>query len=213
MSKFELANILNQHFPSFEKALVSEISDIAVLKEFEVGEVIMRTGQFIKSTVLIVEGSVKVYREGDDGEEFFMYEIESGGACALSIICAARSLKSELKGVVATPVKAILIPTEKLDSLTQQYRSWYHFVLETYRARFEELITVVENIAFKNMDERLEFYLLNLAEKRDTSILHITHQEIAHDLNSSREVISRLLKKMEHLGYIRMERNHIQLLR
>lgn len=213
MSKFELANILNQHFPSFEKALVSEISDIAVLKEFEVGEVIMRTGQFIKSTVLIVEGSVKVYREGDDGEEFFMYEIESGGACALSIICAARSLKSELKGVVATPVKAILIPTEKLDSLTQQYRSWYHFVLETYRARFEELITVVENIAFKNMDERLEFYLRNLAEKRDTSILHITHQEIAHDLNSSREVISRLLKKMEHLGYIRMERNHIQLVR
>lgn len=211
MSKLELETNLTRHFPMFEKALVNEISEIAVLKEFEIGEVIMRTGQFIKSTVLIVDGAVKVYREGEDGEEFFIYEIESGGACALSIICAARSLKSELKGVVSSPVKAILIPTEKLDNLTHNYKSWYHFVLETYRSRFEELISVVENIAFKNMDERLEFYLRNLSEKRNSKILHITHQEIARDLNSSREVISRLLKKMEHLGFIKMERNHIEM--
>lgn len=213
MQNIEIQDLLHRFFPSFEKELIAELAAIAGIKSFEEGEVLMRMGQYIKSTVLIVEGEVKVYREGEDGQEFFMYEISAGGACALSIICAARSLKSELKGVVSKPVRAILIPTDKLDSLTQKYRSWYHFVLDTYRKRFEELISVVENIAFRNMDERLEFYLNNLSKKNNSSIIDITHQEIAHDLNSSREVISRLLKKMERMGLIKMERNHIHMLK
>jgi CRP/FNR family transcriptional regulator len=100
-----------------------------------------------------------------------------------------------------------------LDELTHKYKTWYQFVLETYRKRFEELIQVVENIAFKNMDERLEFYLQEKSKNYHTKSIEITHQEIAHDLNSSREVISRLLKKMENMGMVKLERSHIQLLK
>lgn len=213
MSELEIKDVLKKYYPNFEAGLVDEIASIASIKNLADGDIIMRTGQYIKSTVLVIEGAIKVYREGADGEEYFMYEIETGGACALSIICAARSLTSELKGVVSRPSRVILIPTDKLDELTHKYKTWYQFVLETYRKRFEELIQVVENIAFKNMDERLEFYLQEKSKNYHTKSIEITHQEIAHDLNSSREVISRLLKKMENMGMVKLERSHIQLLK
>ena len=95
-----------------------------------------------------------------------------------------------------------------MDRLMTNYKSWYYFVIETYRNRFEELLSVIDNIAFKNMDERLEWYLKRQSQKLGTTI-HLTHQQIANDLNSSREVISRLLKKMEQDGQIDLHRNHI----
>ena len=98
-----------------------------------------------------------------------------------------------------------------MDDLMTGYKSWYYFVLETYRSRFHELLEVVDNIAFSSMDERLEFYLKNQVKLSKTSDLAITHQQIATDLNSSREVISRLLKKMEQKGMLTMARNTISL--
>ena len=93
-----------------------------------------------------------------------------------------------------------------------KYKSWSHFVIQTYRKRFDEMLTVIDNIAFRNMDERLEFYLKRCQTDTKNSTLNLTHQEIADDLNSSREVISRLLKKMEQLGKIRLNRNSIELI-
>ena len=110
-----------------------------------------------------------------------------------------------------TPSKAIMVPIDKMDALMLEHKSWYYFVLETYRSRFEEMLTVVDAIAFKAMDERLEFYLINQARTLETTIIKTTHQEIANDLNTSREVISRLLKKMEQNGMISLHRNQIDM--
>jgi CRP/FNR family transcriptional regulator, anaerobic regulatory protein len=110
-----------------------------------------------------------------------------------------------------TPAKAIMVPIDKMDELMLQYKSWYYFVIETYRSRFEELLTVIDAIAFKAMDERLEFYLRKQAETMGSTLLNTTHQQIADDLSTSREVISRLLKKMEQRQMISLHRNQIDL--
>jgi len=195
----------------FDDQLTHRLAELGTLKTFEEGEELMRTGQYFRSTMLIVEGLVKLYREGDNGGEFFVYYIEPGNACALSMVCASQQKTSELMARAMTPSKAIMVPIDKMDALMLEHKSWYYFVLETYRARFEEMLTVVDAIAFKAMDERLEFYLINQARTLETTIIKTTHQEIANDLNTSREVISRLLKKMEQNGMISLHRNQIDM--
>jgi len=195
----------------FDDQLSDHLAELGTLKTFEEGEELMRTGQYFRSTMLIVEGLVKLYREGENGGEFFVYYIEPGNACALSMVCASQQKTSELMARAMTPSKAIMVPIDKMDALMLEHKSWYYFVLETYRSRFEEMLTVVDAIAFKAMDERLEFYLINQARTLETTIIKTTHQEIANDLNTSREVISRLLKKMEQNGMISLHRNQIDM--
>lgn len=207
----QIKQILTERFPTFEPQLIDRIAEEGTLKEFEEGEEMMRTGQYFRSTMLIVDGLVKLYREGDEGGEFFVYYIEPGNACALSMVCASQQLTSEVMARAMRSTQAILIPIDKMDQFMTEYRSWYYFVLETYRSRFEELLTVIDAIAFKAMDERLEFYLIKQSRTLESTIIHTTHQQIANDLNTSREVISRLLKKMEQNGMISLHRNQIDL--
>lgn len=200
---------LMQKFPSFDKPLATFLSEKAEIQNFPEGTILMKTGQYFKSSMLIVKGRVKLYREGDDGNEFFMYFLEPGMACALSMICATRNQSSQIMAVAVEDVELITIPIQYMDKLMTDFKSWYYFVLETYRSRFEELLTVIDNIAFKNMDERLEWYLKQQAEQTGKEIM-LTHQQIANDLNSSREVISRLLKKMEKNNRVILHRNSIE---
>jgi len=202
---------IQQLFPQFEPALKQVLLENAVLKNFEAGEVLMETGQFFKSTMLIAEGKVKLYRQGEDGGEFFMYYLEAGNACALSMICAIKQESSEVMAKAIEPTIVLSIPIGLMDTLMRDYRTWYYFVMETYRTRFEELLLVIDSITFKGLDERLIFYLKNQSAKLKTKQLHITHSEIANDLNSSREVISRLLKKMEQKGLLVLNRNYIEI--
>ncbi len=198
-------------FPMFDPRLAAFISSISEEKTFDEGAIIMKTGQYFKATMLIISGKVKLYRESDDGSEFFMYFLESGNACALSMICATRNQASEIMATAVEQTEVLMIPTAYMDQLMTEYKSWYYFVLETYRSRFEELLTVIDHIAFKNMDERLEWYLKQQSDKLGNQI-HLTHQQIANDLNSSREVISRLLKKMEKNKAVLLHRNSIEIL-
>jgi CRP/FNR family transcriptional regulator len=200
---------LMAHFPAFDRELANFISSIGEIRTFPEGEMMMRTGQYFKYSMLVVRGRVKLYREGDDGNEFFMYFLEAGQACALSMICASRNMSSAIMAVADEETEVIQIPITQMDKLMTTYKSWYHFVLENYRSRFEELLVVIDNIAFKNMDERLEWYLERQASKLGKN-LALTHQQIADDLNSSREVISRLLKKMEKNGSLSLGRNAIE---
>jgi CRP/FNR family transcriptional regulator, anaerobic regulatory protein len=198
-------------FPMFDSQLASFISTIGESKTFEEGSVMMKTGQYFKASMLLINGKVKLYREGEDGGEFFMYFLERGDACALSMICATRNQASQIMAVAVEETEVLMIPISYMDELMTKYKGWYYFVLETYRSRFEELLVVIDNIAFKNMDERLEWYLKQQAAKMGKNI-HLTHQQIANDLNSSREVISRLLKKMEKNQAVILHRNSIEVI-
>ncbi|MGH2552739.1 MAG: Crp/Fnr family transcriptional regulator, partial [Chitinophagaceae bacterium] len=146
-----------------------------------------------------------------DGGEFLMYYLGLGQACAVSMICALQSETSEITAIAEEDTEVLLIPVLIMDEMMNKYKSWYQFVIQTYRSRFDELITVVDNIAFHNMDERLEFYLKRHAKNTGQNMIGLSHQQIADDLNSSREVISRLLKKMEQRNLVRLNRNMIEL--
>ena len=198
-------------FPQFEPSLIALIEKEALLRHFQPGEVVMRTGQYIKSTALVLEGRLKIYREGPDGGEFLMYYLEPGQACAVSMICAMQSDTSEITAVAEEETELLMIPVHLMDDMMKDHKSWYQFVIQTYRNRFDELLHVVDHVAFRNMDERLEFYLKRYREKTGKTKVELSHQQIAEDLNSSREVISRLLKKMEQRGLLKLNRNMIEL--
>ena len=200
-----------QLFPQFEPELVDLIEKNAVERSFSAGDVIMRTGQYIKSTTLVLEGQIKIYRENPDGGEFLMYYLSPGQACAVSMICAIQSQTSEIMAQAEEDTEVLMIPIQLMDDMMNKYKTWYQFVIQTYRSRFDELLSVVDNIAFRNMDERLEFYLKRFADKSAKKIIELSHQQIADDLNSSREVISRLLKKMEQRNLVKLHRNMIEL--
>ncbi len=200
---------LHQLFPQFDTELIQHLEKIGQVTEFDEGTLLMRPGQYFKSSLLILDGRVKLYREGEDGEEFFLYYLEKGNACALSMICATKNESSAIKAKAMTRVKALAIPIQYMDALMKDHRQWYYFVLETYRSRFEELLEVIDQVAFHSMDQKLEFYLKRQFESLGADKITITHQEIADDLNSSREVISRLLKKLESQKRISISRNEI----
>jgi CRP/FNR family transcriptional regulator len=208
----KILDLLNKNFPSFDSDLKEIIASKGTLKIIKAGEQVMRPGQYFQSTMLIAHGRIKLYREGDDGNEFFIYFLEPGQACALSMICATKNERSQILATTLEDTEIISIPITLMDELMQKHRSWYYFVLETYRSRFEELLTVVDSIAFKSMDERLEFYLQNQRDNLKAKLLNLTHQQIADDLNSSREVISRLLKKMEKDNKLKLHRSSIEIL-
>jgi CRP/FNR family transcriptional regulator, anaerobic regulatory protein len=205
-------NIIAQGFPTFEPALVTEINEVAELRHYKEGETLMRTGQYIRSTLLIVEGLVKIYREDDEGNEFFMYYLDAGNACALSMVCATRQETSEIMAKAVADTTVLAIPLKNMDEWMTKYKSWYHFVLGSYRDRFEELLQTIDHIAFRNMDERLVFYLKRHQDKLKSNNLNLSMTEIAQELNSSREVISRLMKKLSEKGLIRLHRSFIEII-
>lgn len=196
-------------FPSFEKSLLEKIEEEAELKIFEAGEVLMKTGQYFKSILLIVDGLIKIYREDDSGQEYFMYYLQPGQACALSMISASKQEKSEIMAKVVEPTTVIAVPLNVMDKWMQDYKSWYQFVIETYRKRFEELLNTLDHTAFRSMDEKLVFYLKREQDIKKSNILSVNNTEIAQELNSSREVISRLMKKLAERGMIKVLKNQL----
>lgn len=199
-------------FPSFEKGLVAEIAAAGQVRHFEEGDVLMRTGQNIRATMMVVNGLIKIYREDEEGSEFFMYYIKPGEACALSLICALKHETSAVMAKAAADSEVITVPLDTMERWMMKYKSWYQFVISTYRNRFEELLVTIDHIAFRNMDERLIFYLKRHQQTLQSNMIPATHTQIAAELNSSREVISRLLKKLADKDMVKVHRQYIEIL-
>lgn len=202
-------DLLKKLYPDLEPELYDELLTHGNIRHIEAGTQMLNFGQPIRSSILILEGIVKLYQRDEEGDEFFIYYIEKGSACALSLVCAAHNEMNQVAAVTVTDTIALTLPLDKMDEWMQKYKSWYAFVIRTYRNKYQELLQTINEIAFKNMDERLEFYLKKQVKQFGNTI-KMTHQEIANDLNSSREVISRLMKKMEKNGWLIINRNHIE---
>ncbi len=202
---------LTRQFPSLEKELVLEIVKVGEVRILAEGEVLMRTGQNIRSAILVLDGLVKIYREDDQGNEFFMYYLNAGKACAISLVCALGQETSGLKAKAVAESTVLSIPIQYVDEWMGKYKSWAQFSVSSYRERFSELLETIDHIAFRNMDERLLFYLKRHKEKFKSNIIPISFTEIAKDLNSSREVISRLMKKLSDKGIIQLHRSQIEI--
>lgn len=127
------------------------------------------------------------------------------------MVCAAQQEASQISAIAVEDSTLLYVPLKMMEQWMAEYKSWYAFVINTYRNRFEELLTVVDQVAFRSMDERLEFYLKRQSKNASLRTINLSHQQIATDLNSTREVISRLLKKMEQRGLVKLNRNYIEL--
>jgi CRP/FNR family transcriptional regulator, anaerobic regulatory protein len=200
-------------FVDIEEALRDEFWEKGRIVTVKPGQILLQSGQNIRNTMIVLNGLIKLYRENDEGDEFFMYHLYPGDGCALSLICDHTFRASAVTAKSVTDTELLIIPIGETENWMRKYRTWYLFVVETYRRRYLELLETIDHIAFQNMDERLEFYLRRHSKALGTQTLEMTNTQIALELNSSREVISRLMKKLAADGKIRLLKNGIEILK
>jgi CRP/FNR family transcriptional regulator len=204
---------LIETFPIFfEEGLKRELNSVSKIYRAAAGDIIMDIDQSIDQIPLVLKGSIKIIREDDEGNEILLYYLEAGQACAASITCCLAGQRSTIRAIAEDDTEYLAVPVQYSDEWMVKYTSWKNFVMNTYSERFEELLKAIDQLAFKKMDERLAKYLHDKADLHENSVIHISHQEIAYDLNTSREVISRLLKQLERIGSIKLGRNRISIL-
>ncbi|GEC79711.1 Crp/Fnr family transcriptional regulator [Flavobacterium aquatile] len=196
----------------FEEKLIEEISQVATLKNFNEGDVLIDFGDYIKKMPLLIHGAIKILREDFDEGELLLYFIEKGDTCAMTMACCLGDTKSEIRAVAETNGQLVMIPVSKMEEWLGKYKSWRNYVFNSYNNRLKEMLTAIDNLAFMNMDERLLNYLSEKSIVNKTKDIKSTHQEIAFDLHTSRVVVSRLLKALENEGRIRLHRASIELL-
>ena len=200
------------YFSQFEPALISEMIEVGEFSQISEGQDLIRVGQFIHFIPLVIQGSIKIMRPDDDGNELLLYHLEEGGTCAMSMNCCLGSTKSEIHAIAETDVKILKVPVAKMEEWSSSHKTWRHFVYNSYHNRMMEMLDSIDNIAFNNMDERLEKYLQDKMETLNSKHIYSTHKEIAQDLHTSRVVISRLLKKMENSNKLKLHRSFIEVL-
>ncbi|NCT17393.1 MAG: Crp/Fnr family transcriptional regulator [Flavobacteriaceae bacterium CG_4_8_14_3_um_filter_34_10] len=196
----------------FEEALLKEIESVGTYKEIPEGFQLIEIGQYVTSMPLLISGAIKVLRQDEDGDELLLYFLERGDTCAMTLSCCLGQKKSEIRAVAERDTKLMMIPIQKMEEWTANYKSWRNFVFDSYHQRLNEMLETIDSIAFLKMDERLWKYLLEKVRINKENIIYNTHQEIAYDLHTSRVVISRLLKTLENRGKIKLQRNAIQIL-
>lgn len=208
-----MKEILKQNYGHiFEDNLIDDIVQVSLLRDFKEGEVIIDYGDFIKKMPLLLSGAIKILREDFDEGELLLYFIEKGDTCAMSMTCCIGNAKSEIKAIAETNGQVIMIPVANMDEWLGKYKTWRNFVFNSFNDRLKEMLLAIDNLAFMNMDERLLNYLYDKAKINNSKEILNTHQEIAYDLNTSRVVVSRLLKALENKGKIRLNRASIEIL-
>ena len=204
-----IQELKNNYGHLFEDALLNEINQVGTFKEIPAGFKMMEIGDYVKSMPLLVSGAIKILRQDTDGDELLLYFLEKGDTCALTLTCCVAQTKSKIRAIAETDSKLIMIPIQQMEEWSEKYKSWRHFVFESYNNRLNEMLETIDSIAFLKMDERLLKYLAEKVRISKNNTIHKTHQEIAYELHTSRVVISRLLKKLETLGKIELNRNAI----
>lgn len=204
---------LKQNFSHlFEDELLREIETVGILKEVPEGEKLIEIGDYMRSMPLLISGAIKILREDKNGDELLLYFLEPGDTCAMTLTCCLGQKRSEVRALAELDTVLVMVPVQKMEEWMGKYRGWRNFVLASYHARVMEMLDTIDSIAFLNMDERLMKYLRDKTNISKTEVIISTHQEIAYELHTSRVVVSRLLKKLETMGKIAMNRNSITLL-
>jgi CRP/FNR family transcriptional regulator len=203
---------VQQRFPGFETDLVRDMVSVAEVRSVEKGEYIQRKGQYIRSILILFDGLVKILRENGNGSCFFMHYVKGGQAFPLTMIYGNKQDISEITAIAFEKTIFLAIPLSCMDKWMKEYKSWYEFVFHTFRERVKELLKTVDHIVFLNMEERLVVYLRRHAELFKGNKIPITRTEIAKEFNSSREVITRLLKNLATKGKLNIHRHYIEII-
>jgi len=196
----------------FQTLLKDEVSTYGQLKKFPSGSVIQQEDSYIKAIPLVLNGSLKVMRTDSDGHEILLYYITPGESCIMSFLGGIHNETSKVKAIVEEDAEILFIPVEKASEWVKKFPEWSDFIFKLYHKRFEELLTAVNAIAFQKLDMRLLQLLKQKAELYQSKEIKITHQQLADELGTAREAVSRVMKQMENEGLVILSRNKITLL-
>lgn len=210
-----VSKALDTYFPQLAKMpeLKAELEDICSIHSFEAGTVILNQGAYIKVIPLLISGLVKIFKvEAENGNEVLLYYIKPGESCVMSVTTLMKNNPSKVKAVIEEDSDIVIIPANKALEIAKKYPKWNEFIYDLFSLKFDELLQVVEILTFSNKDTRLLEYLKKEALLKNSKTINTTHQQIAYDLGSSREVISRLLKKLEQSGHLKIRQGSIEII-
>lgn len=187
----------------------AKLSEYGKTKTFAEGEIILSENANIKAIPIVTKGSIRVMRTVEDGREILLYYITAGESCIMSFLGGMHHDTSKVKAIAEEETEILFIPIEKVSLLIKEYPEWLDYIFRLYHKRFEELLEVVNAVAFKKMDERLLNLIKKKSELTQSHTLYITHEQLANELGTARVVVSRLLKQMEDEGLVKLGRNKI----
>lgn len=190
----------------------AKLTSYGFSKTFKEGDVILNEDSYIKAIPIVIKGSIRVMRMDEEGGEILLYYIKAGESCIMSFLGGMHHETSKVKAIAEEETQILFIPIDKVSSLIKEYPQWLDYIFRLYHKRFEELLEVVNAIAFKKMDERLLNSLKKKSEINKTNTLQVTHEQLANELGTARVVVSRLLKQMEDEGLVKLGRNRIILM-
>ncbi len=207
----QLLATVRQHpaLAELEDALANTAPGRVQLVELPAGQRVFAQGSPCQGLPLVLDGCVRVQVTGASGNEIVLYRIEGGQLCTLSVACLVAHHDHRAEAVTEEPTRAIMLPPGVFDDWMSQSRTFREYVLRSYGDRLDSLMLLVEQVAFRRMDERLAERLLQLAQD---GVVEATHNELAVELGTAREVVSRLLKDFERGGLLELRRGQIRLL-
>lgn len=196
----------------FDDQLLQNIETYGIEKTFQKDDIIIDIDQELLFIPLLLDGTIKVLREDEEGHELLLYVLEQGDTCAMSLTCCMSHSTSKIRAISDSDTTLLMIPISYMFDWFHSNKSWRNFILRSYQFRFNELLETIDTLAFMNMDERLIKYLSDQVQLRSSQIISTTHQKIAEDLHTSRVVVSRLLKQLEANKKIKIGRNKIEVI-
>jgi CRP/FNR family transcriptional regulator len=191
--------------------LKAKLEEFCMIKYYQPGDVILNENANIRAIPIVVKGSIRVLRTDDDGREILLYYIKAGESCIMSFLGGIHHETSKVRAEVEEEAEIYFLPVQKVTEFIKEYPQWLDYIFKQYHRRFEELLEVVNAIAFKKVDERLMLLLHKKAELTGSKILLVSHEQIANELATARAVVSRLLKQLEEDGQVKLGRNKIEL--
>jgi CRP/FNR family transcriptional regulator len=189
-----------------------KLEEYSIAKQFNKGDIILNENAHIKVIPIVIRGSIKVLRTEADGKEILLYYIKAGESCIMSFLGGMHHETSKVKAVAEEECEVLFLPIDKVSTLIKEYPEWLDYIFRLYHKRFEELLEVVNAIAFKKVDERLLGLISKKAEISNNKTISITHEQVANELGTARVVVSRLLKQLEQNGQLKLGRNKITLM-
>lgn len=192
--------------------LVEKLYQHSIQKNYEAGSIILNENSYIRSIPIVIKGMMKVIRTEEDGREILLYYIKAGESCIMSFLGGLHNETSKVKAEVEEDAEILFLPIDKVSLFIKEYPQWLDYIFRLYHKRFEELLGIVNAIAFKKVDERMLALLNRKAELTGNKTLNITHEQLANELGTARVVVSRLLKQLEENGVVQLGRNKISLM-
>lgn len=192
--------------------LVQKLYENGIQKNYEAGDILMNENSHIRSIPIVTKGSIKVIRTEEDGREILLYYIKSGESCIMSFLGGLHNETSKIKAEIEDDAEILFLPMDKVSLFIKEYPQWLDYIFRLYHKRFEELLDIVNAIAFKKVDERLLKLLYKKSELNNSKVILTTHEQLANELGTARVVVSRLLKQLEENGEVKLGRNKIALL-